>query len=370
MGTCCSTKPHEPSPTAPPNLGQHHSLFVHPSNREGISNSYNIVYRPPHLNQRLVPGESRPRFWLSPTLPSPPGQPIVSLAWTQPDPQESEQQQQLQQLQQKQQQQQEEQQRDRQGLGKLGIRLKSPTRAIRWSKNIRCSPHNPSLHGPSEQDSKAEGSVIRCDGHRLTIRAYPRFLMPYIDKVLRLRLVFTDPLVEQMVGEYSHLRHGSQEDDVDPMMEISHLVRNVHSLKVQFKHSENMTGLPDMTVVESHGGVKRLRRVRYRTMPVTWIDLDHRKPMVKAVGEQFELTLGPPSATLTSDDFYDGNGETPTLLGTYERCLDTAPERRLTFSVRFYHWFNQAMPAECCSDLSDICEQSTPQFGALRLGLS
>ncbi|GFO34857.1 hypothetical protein PoB_006136200 [Plakobranchus ocellatus] len=131
--------------------------------------------------------------------------------------------------------------------------------------------------------------------------------------------------------------------------------------------SVTLHGLPDMTVVESHGGVKRLRRVRYRTMPVTWIDLDHRKPAVKAVGEQFELTLGPPSATLTSDDFYDGNGETPTLLGTYERALDTCPERRLLFSARLYNWFNQGMPAECSSDLSDIvCEQTTPQLSALR----
>ncbi|GFR61756.1 hypothetical protein ElyMa_000111500 [Elysia marginata] len=369
MGTCCSTKPHEPSPAVQPSLGQHHSLFVHPSNRAGSSNSYSIVYRPPHLNQRLAPGESRPRFWLSPTLLSPPGQPIVSVAWIQQDSQEL-QPQQLQQQQVQQQpddpkenhQQQELQQRDY----KQGFRLKSPARAIRWAQTLKAGPHLPSLPGQSKEDSRTEGSVLRCNGHSLTIKAYPPFLMPYVDKVLRLRLVFTDPLVEQMVGEYGHLRHGgSREDDADPMMETSHLVRNVHSLKVQFKHSGNLQGLPDMAVVESHGGVKRLRRVRYRTMPVTWIDLDHRKPLIKAVGEQFELTLGPPSAALTSDDFYDGNGETPTLLGTYERALDTCPERRLMFSVRLYNWFNQAVPAECYSDLSDICEQTTPQLGEL-----
>lgn len=364
MGTCCSTEPHEPSPASQPSLGQHHSLFVHPGNKSGFSNSYSFVYRPPHLNQRLAPGESRPRFWLNPTLPSPPGQPIVSVAWIHQNSQEHQQQQPNDQPQLKVDQLLQE-------VGetehKPGIRLKSPRRSIRWPKTFKGGSYLSILPGHAVKDSRAEGSVFRCNGHNLTIRAYPLFLLPYVDKVLRLRLVFTDPLVEQMVGEYSHLKHGgSREDDVDPMMETSHLVRNVHSLKVQFKHSTNLKGLPDMTVVESHGGVKRLRRVRYRTMPVTWLDLDHRKPMVKAVGEQFELTLSPPSATLTSDDFYDSNGETPSLLGTYERALDTCPERRLMFSVRLYNWFNQAVPTECCSDLSDICEQTTPQLGTLR----
>ncbi|GFO34858.1 hypothetical protein PoB_006136300 [Plakobranchus ocellatus] len=186
-------------------------------------------------------GEARPRFWLSPTIPFPPAPPIISVAWTQQEPHEVEHQQQQQLEEMQQLQQQEQQQQQQQGISRIAYRLKSmtplssTTRSIRWPKNLKGSSHLSALPGLSD-DAKSEGSVIGRSGNCLTIRAYPPFLMPYVDKVLRLRLVFTDPMVEQLVGEYSHLRHGSHDDDVDAMMEISHLVRNVHSLKVQFRH--------------------------------------------------------------------------------------------------------------------------------------
>lgn len=50
-------------------------------------------------------------------------------------------------------------------------------------------------------------------------------------------------------------------------------------------HSSIVQGLPDVTVEENHGGVKRLKRTRYRHMPVSWIDLDHRKPSIRVVGK-------------------------------------------------------------------------------------
>lgn len=72
-------------------------------------------------------------------------------------------------------------------------------------------------------------------------------------------------------------------------------------------------------------------------------------------GEQFDLSLGPTCPSLRPEDFLDGNGETPVILGTYVRTLDTCPNRRLHFSARLFHWFNQSVPSECYSDISTNC---------------
>ncbi|XP_059176474.1 uncharacterized protein LOC131956091 isoform X2 [Physella acuta] len=309
MGMCCSFGRRQ---TGVEPCQGHHSFYFHP---EGPVNSgtYNIVYRPPHLNERLAPGEAKPRFWVNPStvLQNPA---MVSVAWCQLcQPQHL-----------------------------------NPARQT----NKRLNQRKPNKVEPHVEVPLTCHDVSMEGGDKtMTVKAYPNFILPYVNKCLRIRLVFLDPKVEQLVGEYSHLKH-ARDTDSDPMTEMSHLVRNLHSLKLHLKYSHVVQGLPEVTLEENHGGIKRLKRVRYRSMPVNWIDLDHRKPRITIVGEQFELTLGPPCPALTAEDFPDGNGETPTILGTYVRALDTCPRTRLTFSARLYQWFNQATPAESHSDAS------------------
>ncbi|KAH9509243.1 hypothetical protein Btru_046574 [Bulinus truncatus] len=316
MGVCCSAETRQESLTD--QCQGHHSFFIHP---EGSFNqsTYNIVYRPPQLNERLAPGEAKPRFWLNPPnfLHGPA---VVSIAWCQ--------------------------------LGQTQTCSVQPRQGNykRWKKKksnrVEAERTNNDclVVAPGDVDSHPEGRE-----KNMMVKAYPSFLLPYVNQSLRLRLVFTDPKVEQMVGEYGHLKHG-RESDSDPMMEMSYLVRNMHSLKLHMKYSCSVQGLPEVQVEENHGGVKRMKRVRYRAMPVSWIDLDHRKPTLHVVGEQFELLLAPPSPTLTPADFPDGNGEIPKILGMYVRSLDTSPDTRLNFSARLFHWFSQS--AETGSDVS------------------
>lgn len=73
------------------------------------------------------------------------------------------------------------------------------------------------------------------------------------------------------------------------------------------------------------------------------------------LGEQFELTLGPASPSLRPEDFMDGNGEIPFIVGTYVRVLDTCPNQQLKFSARLFHWFNHSVPVECYSDMDTNC---------------
>ncbi|KAI8785237.1 hypothetical protein BgiBS90_014764, partial [Biomphalaria glabrata] len=287
----------------------HHSFYIHP---EGSFNqsTYNIVYRPPQLNERLAPGEAKPRFWLNPNSFAS-GPAVVSIAWCQ--------------------------------LGQTHP-VCPPPRPVnnkRWNKKktnrVDSERRRDACLVIGDMDSHLEGRE-----KNLMVKAYPNFLSPYVNKCVRLRLVFADPKTEQMVGEHSHLKHG-RESETDPMMEMSHLVRNMHSLKLHLRYSGFVPGLPEVRVEENHGGVKRMKRVRYRVMPVSWIDLDHRKPSIHIVGEQFELLLGPPPPSFTPADFPDGNGETPRIMGIYVRALDTDPDTRLNFNARLYHWFNQSV---------------------------
>ncbi|CAL1539708.1 unnamed protein product [Lymnaea stagnalis] len=313
MGMCCSVGRHE---TQVEPCHGHHSFYVHPEG--SLNNStFNIVYRPPHLNERLAPGEAKPRFWMSPSNIIQ-GPAVVSVAWCQL------------------------------------CQPQSFSNPPRQNNNKRLNKRkNNRVDTGHRHDDALEISASNMEDHmegdkNMMVKAYPSFLLPYINKTIRLRLVFMDPKVEQLVGEYGHLKH-SREAETDPMMETSYLVRNMHSLKLHLKYSCIVQGLPEVQLEENHGGVKRLKRVRYRNMPVCWIDLDHRKPNIHVAGEQFELSLGPPCPSLTPDDFPDGNGETPMILGTYVRALDTAPERRLKFSARLFHWFNHS--SECYSDV-------------------
>ncbi|BFZ08027.1 hypothetical protein BsWGS_11066 [Bradybaena similaris] len=224
----------------------------------------------------------------------------------------------------------------------------------RHDKDTACCSHqtdNPMVEGSNDLCKKF---IKEAEDNSISVKMYPTFLLPCVNKPVRIRLVFMDPKTEKLVGEYSHLKH-SKGKQAQTMLEISHLIRHMHSLRLHLTYSSVVQGLPEASLEENHGGVKRLMKVRYRPMPVSWIDLDHRMPTVKVVGEQFELTLRPASPSLRPEDFIDGNGEIPFILGTYVRVLDTCPNRQLKFSARLFRWFNHSVPTECYSDMTTNC---------------
>ncbi|CAG5128723.1 unnamed protein product [Candidula unifasciata] len=334
MGICCSVERDE---TQFVQCQGHHSFCVYHEDAYG-KHTCNIVYRPPYLNERLAPGEAKPRFWINPNNIHH-KHAMVSVTWCQYS--------------------------QPRHLNMLRL-MKSKAYSIRKQEEVRAGtkqPKDDSVVGGSKDvlNPVVGGSkdvlnmcVVKAEDNSISVKMYPTFLVPCIGKPVRIRLVFMDPKTEQLVGEYSHLKH-SNGREAETMLEISHLIRNMHFLKLHLTYSSVVHGLPDATLEESHGGVKRLKKVRYRPMPITWIDLDHRKPTIKVVGEQFELTLAPACPSLKPEDFMDGNGEIPFILGTYVRALDTCPSQQLQFSARLFHWFNQSLPIECCSNISTTC---------------
>jgi len=321
MGTCCSQGCEASKTTAegPIVCHGHHSLYVQPEASPQNHTAYSMVYRPPQLNQRLAPGESRPRFWISPG-PGSREPAVVSVAWCEVcNPQNF-------------------------NMPRLSN-----------TKRPGSIKEKPGLHKIDEEimegglGTQHEDDMMAGDNN-MVVKAYPAFLVPYLNQTLRLRLVFTDTAAQKAIGEHGHLKHGPKSE---PMLETAQLVRTVHSLRLQLGYSSTVRGLPEVTVEEHHGGNKRLKKVRYRQMPVRWIDLDHRPPSITVVGEAFQLTLEPPGSKLTPEDFPDGNGEIPEVLGTYVRTLDTSPEKQLQFSVRLFQWYNQAGPSRCNSDDSN-----------------
>ncbi|XP_012939397.1 uncharacterized protein LOC101851649 [Aplysia californica] len=320
MGTCCSAGGRRDVHSRSAHCQGHHSLYVQPEVSQQSHTAYTVVYRPPQLNRRLEPGEARPRFWINPG-PGSQEPAVVSVAWCE---------------------------------------LCHPHHfnmpRLSNTKRSKGRPSNNKAERQRNTDDVMEGGVgskvddvMMAGDNDMVVKVYPAFLVPYTNKTLRLRLVFTDAKVRQMIGEHGHLKHDT---DSEPMQETSHLVRTVHSLRIQLGYSSRVRGLPEVSVEENHGGTKRLKKVRYRQMPVRWIDLDHRQPNVTIVGEAFQLSLEPPCPDLTPEDFPDGNGEIPAVLGSYRRTLDTSPERQLEFSVRLFHWYNQTGPSQCNNDHS------------------
>ncbi|BFZ08028.1 hypothetical protein BsWGS_11067 [Bradybaena similaris] len=204
MGICCSVE-HDDTPLV--QCQGHHSLYVYPEDSFS-KHTCNIVYRPPYLNERLTPGEAKPRFWINPKSISQ-NHTMVSVAWSQYcQPRHV----------------------------NMPHWMKSKVFSIRrHDKDTACCSHqtdNPMVEGSNDLCKKF---IKEAEDNSISVKMYPTFLLPCVNKPVRIRLVFMDPKTEKLVGEYSHLKH-SKGKQAQTMLEISHLIRHMHSLRLHLTY--------------------------------------------------------------------------------------------------------------------------------------